>query len=171
MFPVCSSIWEAFLCHFSFLKKTSYCVWGLLFPAFKFLFFPPFSFCTPKFGPRVCASFALAEICTEFFFFFSFWCAGLIEGVTLYADDWVSIFVLLVVWMRCRTLGVTSGWVILGLVFKWFTLCEWILTIWYSLALGVLCLYRVLESVFPLQMLGAGSLARNSVTTGGLLWY
>ena len=88
------------------------------------MFFLPFSFCTPKFSPRVCVSFALGEICATFFFFFSLSCAGLIEGVILSADDWISIFVLFAVWMRCPTLGVTGGWVILGLVFKWFNLCE-----------------------------------------------
>ena len=39
-------------------------------------------------------------------------------------DDWVCIFVLFVVQMRHTAQGATSGWVILGLVFRWFPLCE-----------------------------------------------
>ena len=35
-----------------------------------------------------------------------------------------SIFVLLVVYMRHPAQGATGGWVMLGLVFKWFHLCE-----------------------------------------------
>ena len=180
--------------------------------------------------------------------------------------SWYFTSLLFAVWIRCPTLGVTGSWVIPGLVFKWFTLCEWVLTIWYSLGLGVekavtphsstlaweipwteehgrlqsmgsrrvwhdwatslwlftflhwrrkwqptpiclpgesqgrepdgplslgshrvghdwrdlaaaaaglgvLWLCRVLESVLPLQRLRAGSLARNSVTTGALLWH
>ena len=44
--------------------------------------------------------------------------------VILSADDWAPIFVLFVVWMRCPAQGATGGWVMLGLVFKWFNLCE-----------------------------------------------
>ena len=44
--------------------------------------------------------------------------------VVLSADDWVCIFVLFVVSMRHPALGATGGWVMLGLVFKWFPLCE-----------------------------------------------
>ena len=40
--------------------------------------------------------------------------------VILSADDWVYIFVLFVVWMRCPEQGANGGWVMLGLVFKWF---------------------------------------------------
>ena len=40
--------------------------------------------------------------------------------VILSADDWVCIFVLFVVWVRCPEQGATGGWVMLGLVFKWF---------------------------------------------------
>ena len=42
----------------------------------------------------------------------------------LSADDWVCIFDLFVVWMRCPAQGDTGGWVMLGLVFRWFPLCE-----------------------------------------------
>ena len=42
----------------------------------------------------------------------------------LSADDWVCIFVLFVAWMRCPPQGATGGWVMLGLVFKWFPLYE-----------------------------------------------
>ena len=38
--------------------------------------------------------------------------------------DWVCIFVLFVVQMRHPAQGATGGWVMLGLVFKWFPLCE-----------------------------------------------
>ena len=37
--------------------------------------------------------------------------------VILSADDWVCIFV-------CLAQGATGGWLMLGLVFKWFPLCE-----------------------------------------------
>ena len=46
------------------------------------------------------------------------------EVVVLSADDWVCIFVLFVVSMRHPALRATGGWVMLGLVFKWFPLCE-----------------------------------------------
>ena len=44
--------------------------------------------------------------------------------VPLSADDWVCIFVLFVVYMRRPSQGTSGGWVMLGLVFKWFPLCE-----------------------------------------------
>ena len=46
--------------------------------------------------------------------------------VILSADDWVFIFALLLLllfWMKCSAQYVT-GWVVLGLVFKRFPLCE-----------------------------------------------
>ena len=43
--------------------------------------------------------------------------------VFLSADYWVCIFVLFVVSMKCPTQGATGGWVMPGLVFKWFPLC------------------------------------------------
>ena len=46
------------------------------------------------------------------------------EGVILPADDWVCIFVLFVVKMRHPAQGATGGWVMPGLIFKWFPLCE-----------------------------------------------
>ena len=44
--------------------------------------------------------------------------------VILSADDWVCIFVLFVVKMRHPTQGATGGWVMPGVVFKRFPLCE-----------------------------------------------
>ena len=44
--------------------------------------------------------------------------------VILAADDWVCIFVLFVVQMRSPVQGAVGGWVMQGLVFKWFPLCE-----------------------------------------------
>ena len=44
--------------------------------------------------------------------------------VILSADDWVSIFVLFIVYTRPPAQGATGGWVILGLVIQWFPLCE-----------------------------------------------
>ena len=44
--------------------------------------------------------------------------------VILSTDDWVCIFVLFAVQMRRPAQGATGGWVMLGLVFKWFPLCE-----------------------------------------------
>ena len=46
------------------------------------------------------------------------------EMVIQDADDWVCIFVLFVVSMRRPAQGATGGWVMLGLVFKWFPLFE-----------------------------------------------
>ena len=43
--------------------------------------------------------------------------------VILSADDWVCIFVLFVVYMRHPAQVATGGWVMLGLVLKWFPLC------------------------------------------------
>ena len=45
------------------------------------------------------------------------------EVVILSADDWVCSFVLFVQ-MRCPAQGATGGWVMPGLVFKWFPLFE-----------------------------------------------
>ena len=44
--------------------------------------------------------------------------------VILSADDWICIFVLFFVYMRPPEQGSTGGWVMPGLVFKWFPLCE-----------------------------------------------
>ena len=46
------------------------------------------------------------------------------EVVTPCADDWVCIFVVFVVLMRHPAQGATGGWVMQGLLFKWFPLCE-----------------------------------------------
>ena len=43
--------------------------------------------------------------------------------VILSADDWICIFVLFVVKMRDPAQGASGGWVMPGLVFKWFLLC------------------------------------------------
>ena len=50
--------------------------------------------------------------------------ARLSEVVTLSAADWVCIFVWFVVQMRLPAQGATGGWVMPGLVFQWFPLCE-----------------------------------------------
>ena len=47
--------------------------------------------------------------------------------VILSADDLACIFVVFVVWMRHPAQGATGGWVMPGLVFKWFPLCEFLL--------------------------------------------
>ena len=44
--------------------------------------------------------------------------------VILSADDWVCIFVLFVVYMRCPAQGAICGWAMPGLVFQWFPFCE-----------------------------------------------
>ena len=44
--------------------------------------------------------------------------------VVLSADDCVCTFVLFVVLMTCPAQGAIGGWVMLGLIFKWFPLCE-----------------------------------------------
>ena len=57
--------------------------------------------------------------------FFLLW-KRLSEVAILSADDWACIFVFFVVvlWMRRPAQGATGGWVMLGLVSKWFPLCE-----------------------------------------------
>ena len=40
------------------------------------------------------------------------------------ADDFICTFVLFVVKMRRPAQGATGGWVMPGLVFRWFPLCE-----------------------------------------------
>ena len=47
--------------------------------------------------------------------------------IILSVDDWVCIFVLIVVWIRHPAQGATGGWVMLGLVFKWFPLWKFLL--------------------------------------------
>ena len=47
--------------------------------------------------------------------------------VILSAANSVCIFVLFVFWMRHHAQGATGGWVMPGLVFKWFPLCEFLL--------------------------------------------
>ena len=44
--------------------------------------------------------------------------------VILSAADWVCMFAFFVLWMRRPVQGATGGWVIQGLVFKWFHLYE-----------------------------------------------
>ena len=44
--------------------------------------------------------------------------------MVLLSADWVCIFALFVVWMRLPAQGATGGWVMPGLVLKWFSLCE-----------------------------------------------
>ena len=44
--------------------------------------------------------------------------------VILSDDDCVCIFVLSVFWMRHPAQGASGSWVMPGLVFKWFPLCE-----------------------------------------------
>jgi len=44
-------------------------------------------------------------------------CFGMSVG-SLLADDWVCIFALLVIWVRCPTLGATNNWVMAGLVYR-----------------------------------------------------
>ena len=44
--------------------------------------------------------------------------------VILFVDDCFCVCFLFVVWMRCPAQGATGGWVMPGLVFKWFPLCE-----------------------------------------------
>ena len=44
--------------------------------------------------------------------------------IILSADDWVCIFVLFIVYVRHPAQGATGGWVLPGLIFQWFPLCE-----------------------------------------------
>ena len=45
------------------------------------------------------------------------------------SNDWVCIFVLFVVWMRCPAQDATGSWVMLGLVCEWLPLWEFYLTL------------------------------------------
>ena len=42
--------------------------------------------------------------------------------VLLSVDDWVCVFVLFVVWMRCPAQGATDSWVMPDLVYRWLPL-------------------------------------------------
>ena len=44
--------------------------------------------------------------------------------VILSADDWVCIFAFFVVKMRHPAQGAVGGWLTPGLVFRWFSECE-----------------------------------------------
>ena len=44
--------------------------------------------------------------------------------VILSVDDWVCSLGFFVVWMRHPAQGATGGWIMPGLVFKWFPLWE-----------------------------------------------
>ena len=102
--------------HFLFL---SYCVWGLLFTGFKTEFFLPFGFCPPTVGP---ASYRVRSVLSFFCLFFLWW-ARLNELLILSADDWVCVFVVCCLYeAACKR--ATGGWMMPGLVFKWFPLCE-----------------------------------------------
>ena len=59
-----------------------------------------------------------------FFFFFCLWWSGLYKVVILFADDWVCVFVLFVVRMRCPALDAAGSCVMPGLVYKWRPLWE-----------------------------------------------
>ena len=48
--------------------------------------------------------------------------------VLLSADDWVCIVGFFIVQMRQSAQVATGGWVMLGLIFKWFHLCEFSLS-------------------------------------------
>ena len=50
-------------------------------------------------------------------------CFGVLVRI-LSADDWVHVFVLLVVWVRHPALGAASNWVMLSLVYRWRLLWE-----------------------------------------------
>ena len=52
------------------------------------------------------------------------WWSRLSDMVILSADDWVCTLFLFVVYIRSPCQGATSGWVMLGVVFKWFHLYE-----------------------------------------------
>ena len=53
---------------------------------------------------------------------FFLWWARLNEVIFLSADGWVCVFVLFFVQMRHPAQSATVGWVMPGLVFKWFPL-------------------------------------------------
>ena len=45
-------------------------------------------------------------------------CLGMSTGI-LSADDWIGVFVLLVIWVSCPVLGAPSSWVVPGLGYRW----------------------------------------------------
>ena len=53
----------------------------------------------------------------------SLW-AGLSEEIILSVDDWVYIFVLFFIRMKCPAHGAAGSWMMLGLVYKQLTLWE-----------------------------------------------
>ena len=54
------------------------------------------------------------------------------EVVILFADDWVCVFVLFVVSVRCSALGAASSWLMTVLIYRWKSLWEFSLinTLW-----------------------------------------
>ena len=44
--------------------------------------------------------------------------------VILSDEDWICIFFLFVVWMKLPAQGANGGWVMPGLILKWFSLWE-----------------------------------------------
>ena len=71
----------------------------------------------------VCVSFLKSEVFAGFFFVSPL--MGMLGEVgILSADDWVHVFVLLAVQMRHPARGAIGAWVMPGLVFRWFLLCD-----------------------------------------------
>ena len=65
----------------------------------------------------------MLSVCCCCLFVFALW-AKLSKLVILYADDWICIFVLFVVYMKHPVQGTTGGWVMPSLIFSWLPLCE-----------------------------------------------
>ena len=78
-------------------------------------------------------------------------CFGVSVG-SLSADDWVFVFVLLVVWLRHSAVGVADSRVTPGLGYRWRP--SWEFSLINIPGAGVLWQPNVLDSAFPLQRLG-----------------
>ena len=81
--------------------------------------------------PVICVGFMLGGTCACILvgggkFFSPLWWAVLCEALffevsvgSLSADDWVCVFILLVVWLRHPALGAASSWVMPDLGYRW----------------------------------------------------
>ena len=153
MFLVCSFICVVFLCLF-IIFFLPYCVWGLLSPGLKFEFFLPFGFCPPGSSGlcKLCIGWDLCWVCL-----FVFPLMGKPKGGGNPVCWWLGLYFCFVCCLDEVSCTECYWW--LGDAGSCIRVVSfvWVLTIWYSLGL-VLWQSRVLESVLPLQRLGARSL-------------
>ena len=111
---------------FHYYYFLTYCVWSLLFPAFKVEFFLLFGFCPPKVGPVVCVCFIWGEICAEYLFAFP--PMGKTEGGGDPVCWWLGLYFCFVCCLDEKSCTGCYWWLgDAGLVFMWFPFYEFYL--------------------------------------------